>query len=113
MFPPCRLWRQRDQPRLHLDGEQDLSGRQDGAGADPDGEDAGEVSPHDELLGGDAAEVAVGGPALCRGGAPLSGAHYLLLGGRRRRLWPVCARESGICVVKVNFCGNTFDDALH
>ena len=64
MFPsescPSRLWWQRDQPRLHLrDDKQDLAGRQDGAGADPDGEAAGEVSAH-ELIGRDSAEVAAG-----------------------------------------------------
>ena len=57
---PSRLWGKRDQSCLRLHhNKQDLTGRQDGAGADPDGEVAGEVEAH-ELIGRDSAEVAAG-----------------------------------------------------
>ena len=50
-----RLWGEREQPRL-LGGidlhQQDLEGRQDGAGADQDGEDEGKVQAA-QLLGRD------------------------------------------------------------
>ena len=53
-------------------------------------------------------------PQALRRHSPLSGAHHGLLRGRPRRLWTVCARESGMLAVMnlVISGGESYDHIL-